>query len=158
MNAMAETDIWLVEFGERHSKVGNPGVYWVSMLLVLIGTVGVLWSLPVPGAFRDISPLLNWGSAFLMAAIIYYFIISLPLGFGMVPFVWGMAALQIWFTGLAVPLEYASSIMIGVGVAGLSLGHYEAGGLRAVLRDVQLIMIAPLWLLSNIYRRLGIPF
>jgi hypothetical protein len=48
--------------------------------------------------------------------------------------------------------------MIGVGVAGLSLGHYEAGGLRAVLRDVQLVMIAPLWLLSNIYRRLGIPF
>jgi hypothetical protein len=112
----------------------------------------------VPGAFRDISPLLNWGSAFLMAAIIYYFIISLPLGFGMVPFVWGMAALPVWITGLAVPLEHASSIMIGVGVAGLSLGHYEAGGLRAVLRDVQLIMIAPLWLLSNIYRRLGIPF
>ena len=158
MSDMADTDIWLAEFGERHSNVGNPGVYWVSMLLVLLGTVGVLWSLPVPGAFVDISPLLNWGSAFLMAAIIYYFIISLPLGIGMVPFVWGMVALQIWFAGLAVPLERASSVMIGVGVAGLSLGHYEAGGLRAVLRDVQLIMIAPLWLLSNIYRRLGIPF
>ena len=93
-----------------------------------------------------------------MAAVIYYFIISLPLGIGMVPFVWGMVALQAWFTSLAIPLEHAPSIMIGVGVTGLSLGHYEAGGLRAVLRDVQLIMIAPLWLLSNIYRRLGIPF
>ena len=95
MNTMADTDIWLAEFGERHRKVGNPGIYWVSMLLVLIGTVGVLWSLPVPGAFVDISPLLNWGSAFLMAAIIYYFIISIY---------WAIANFQL---SLILPLNLA---------------------------------------------------
>ena len=158
MSPMAETDIWLAEFGERHRNVNNPVTYWISMLLLLLGTVGVLWSLPVPDALVKISPLLNWGSTFLMAAIVYYFIISVPLGLGMLPFVWGIWALQIYLYNRALPLEFASPVMIGAGVAGLSLGHYSGDGLRAVLRDVQLIMIAPLWVLSNIYRRLGIPF
>jgi hypothetical protein len=155
---MTNADTWLTEFGERHRKASNPGIYWASLLLVLIGIIGILWSLPVPAEFLSISPLLNWGSAFLMAALVYYFIISLPLGFGMIGFVVGTAALQFWFAGRSISLEYTSTAMVGAGVAGLSLGHYASGGLRAVARDVQLVMIAPLWLLSNIYRRLGIPF
>lgn len=155
---MADTDIWLTEFGNRHSNASNPGIYWASLLLVLIGTVGILWSLPVPDEFASISPLLNWGSAFLMASMVYYFIFSLPLGIGMLPFLLGVAALQFWFSELAIPLGQASAVMTGAGVTGLTLGHYSGGGLRAVARDVQLVMIAPLWLLSNIYRRLGIPF
>jgi len=158
MSPMAETDIWLAEFGERHSNVNNPVTYWISMLLLLMGTVGILWSLPVPDGFVEISPLLNWGSALLMAAVVYYFIISVPLGFGMLPFVWSVWALQICLSTQVMPLENASSVMIGAGVAGLTLEHYTSGGLRAVARDVQLIMIAPLWLLSKIYHRLGIPF
>jgi hypothetical protein len=30
--------------------------------------------------------------------------------------------------------------------------------MQAVLRDIQLMMIAPVWLLSNLYRKIGIPF
>jgi len=74
-----------------------------------------------------------------------------------VPFVLSIGALQYWLAGQAVPLGSASSALIGTGVAGLTLGHYGAGGLRAVLDDIQLVMIAPVWLLSRLYRRLGIP-
>jgi hypothetical protein len=155
---MTDTDIWLTEFGERQRDVSNSTIYWISLLLVLFGITGILWSLPVPVEFQEISPLLNWGSALLMASVVYYFIISLPLGFGMLPFVLGVGAIQTWLSGQDIRLEYVSSVMVGCGIAGLSLGHYASGGLRAVLRDVQLIMIAPLWLLSDIYRRLGIPY
>ena len=155
---MTKPDAWLTEFGERHRNASSPGIYWVSLLLVLVGFTGILWSLPIPAEFSTISPLLNWGSAFLMAALVYYFIISLPLGFGMIPFVVGIAAFHTWLGDGSISLQYTSAAMVGAGVAGLSLGHYASGGLRAVSRDVQLVMIAPLWLLSNIYRRLGIPF
>jgi hypothetical protein len=155
---MADTDIWLSEFNERQGRASNPTLFWVSLLLVLFGITGILWSLPIPLEFEQISPFLNWGSALLMATVVYYFIISLPLGFGMLPFVLGIATMQVWLSDQAIQLEYLSSIMVGTGIAGLSLGHYAAGGIRAVLRDVQLIMIAPLWLLSDIYRRLGIPY
>ena len=155
---MTDRNIWLTEFGNRQSDVRNPTIFWISLMLVLFGITGILWFLPIPLEFERISPLLNWGSAFLMASVVYYFIISLPLGFGMLPFVLGIGALQVWMSGQAVRPEFVSSVMVGAGIAGLSLGHYESGGSRAVLRDVQLIMIAPLWLLSNIFRRLRIPY
>jgi hypothetical protein len=155
---MNDTDSWLDEFARRHDSASSPTVFWISLLFLLIGVAGLLWSLPIPAEFSKISPLLNWGSAFLMASLVYYFIISVPLGIGMVPFIWGISVLHYWLSGQAVPLGPASSVLIGTSVAGLTLGHYGAGGLRAVLGDVQLVMIAPVWLLSNIYRRLGIPF
>lgn len=155
---MAETDIWLAEFGQHHRNISNPGIYWASLMPLLTGTVGLLWALPIPDEFTNISPLLNWGSAFLMAALVYYFIISISLGLGMVPFVLGVGVSQVWLAGQDVPLGCAACILAGLGVAGLSFSHYAGGGMRAVLRDIQLIMIAPIWLLSDIYRRLGIPF
>jgi hypothetical protein len=154
---MSEVQSWLTEFGERQAQARFPAVYWLSLLLLLIGTVALLWSLPVPEAFREISPALNWGTAFLMAAAVYYFIISLPLGSGMILFVLGVAAVQTWLAGLSVPLAYTGSVITGVATAGLFFGHYGTGGIFAVLRDIQLVMIAPAWALSRVYRRLGIP-
>jgi len=155
---MSDTNIWLTEFDNRQTKTSNLTIFWISQLLLLFGIVGILWFLPVPFEFEKISPLLNWGSALLMAAIVYYFIISIPLGIGMLSFIFGVGAIQVWISGQAVQPEYISSVLVGTGIAGLSLDHYGVGGLRAILRDVQLIMIAPLWLLSDIYRRLGIPY
>jgi hypothetical protein len=128
------------------------------VLLLVIGTVGMLWSLPVPGAFRDISPVLNWGSAFLMAAVVYYFILSVALAIGMLPFIMGISALQLWLVASALPLSGISLALVALAVAGLWLGHRASGGLLAVFRDIQLMMIGPAWLLSNLYRRLGIPY
>ena len=155
---MSNTNIWLTEFSERQTKTSNPTIFWISQLLVLFGIIGILWFLPVPFEFEKISPLLNWGSALLMASIVYYFIISVPLGLGMLPFIFGVGAIQVWLSGQPVQPEYVTSVLVGTGIAGLSLDHYTAGGVRALLRDVQLIMIAPLWLLSDIFRRLGIRF
>ena len=157
-NSMTQTSDWLERFGAQHDQTENPGIFWASLLLLLVGVTGVLWSLPVPEEFIRISHILNWATIFLMAALIYYFIISIPLGFGMVPFVYGIVVLQSWISGLPIPLAYSASAFIGIGVAGLSFGHFAAGGLRAVFADVQLVMIAPIWLLSNFYRRLGIPY
>jgi len=148
---------WFAEFGLRYESARNPGIYWMSLLVLLIGVTGLLWALPVPEAFERISPLLNFGSAFLMAALVYYFVMSMSLGFGMVPFVLGIAAIETWIEGQPISQSYVASVLIGAGVSGLCFGHYAAGGLRAVGRDVQLIMIAPAWLLAQLYRRLGIP-
>ena len=72
-----------------------PGVYtaWAdSVPMVVLGTVGLLWLLPTPDEFFNISPLLNWGSAFLMVTAVYYFIISVSLAIGMLPFILGVAS------------------------------------------------------------------
>ena len=155
--AVAETDRWLSDYGESHADITNPGIYWLSVPVLVLGTVGILWSLPIPEEFVKISPVLNWGSAFLMAAVVYYFIISFSLAIGMLPFVAGVSALQIWLVGSPFSLLRISTGMFVASIIGLYLGHYQKGGIRAVIHDIQLMMIAPAWLLSNLYRRLGIP-
>jgi hypothetical protein len=155
---MPETDRWLSEYGDNHREISSPAAYWPAVLLLVVGTVGMLWSLPVPAAFTEISPVLNWGSAFLMAAVVYYFILSLALAIGMLPFVMGVSALQVWLAASGLPLCGGSLAMVVLAVAGLWLGHRASGGLRAVFRDIQLMMIGPAWLLASLYRRLGIPY
>jgi hypothetical protein len=155
---MTDVDHWLTHYGQSHENVSFPVLYWMAVPALVVGTVGLLWSLSVPGAFADISPVMNWGTAFLMAAVVYYFIISLSLAIGMLPFVFGVIALEIWLEVSGLPLRRISAGLVLGGVIGLYVGHYGRGGITAVVRDVQLMMIAPIWILSNLYRRIGIPF
>lgn len=155
---MSETDKWLTEYGDSHGEISFAGIYWIAVLTLVIGTVGMLWSLPVPDEFARISPALNWGSSFLMAAVVYYFIISMPLAIGMLPFVFGIAAVETWLIESAYSLVRVSTSLFALSLAGLYLGHRGKGGLKAVFRDIQLMMIAPVWLLSNLYKRFGIPY
>lgn len=154
---MPDTDQWLTRYERNNRDIRLPLVYWLAAPLLVLGFVGLLWALPIPAEFRRISPLLNWGSAFLMATLIYYFIISVPLALGMLPFIVGVMALEMWLAASDNWLRPVAAGLTLAGLAGLVAGHASRGGLRAVFRDVQLLMIAPLWLLSVVYRRLGIP-
>ena len=155
---MSETDKWLTEYGKSHEQISFAGIYWIAVLTLVLGTVGMLWSLPVPVEFARISPVLNWGSSFLMAAVVYYFIISMPLAVGMLPFVFGIAAMETWLVESEYSLVRISTTTFALSLAGLYLGQRENGGVKAVFRDIQLMMIAPVWLLSNLYKRFGIPY
>jgi uncharacterized membrane protein YGL010W len=155
---MSEIDNWLDRYEQSHEDLRNPVVYWAAVPMVVLGTVGLLWSLPVPAQFVEISLLLNWGSAFLMATAIYYFIISLSLAIGMLPFLLGLASIQLWLAASPWPQMGVSVGLLVAGAVGFWLGRRGPGIAVAVLRDFQLMMIGPLWLLSVIYKRFHIPF
>jgi len=154
---MDESNEWLTRFEQIHNDINNIAVYWMTVSMVVVGTIGLLWHLPAPPEFHEISPLLNWGSAFLMTTAIYYFIISLSLAIGMLPFLLGLAAIQLWLVGSGYPELHVCGGLLIAGIFGLWLGRRGPGSVRAVLQDLQLLMIGPVWLLSVMYRRLGIP-
>ena len=155
---MSETDGWLQRYEETHQDLTNPVVYWAAVPMVVVGTVGLLWTLPIPDEFFEISPLLNWGTAFLMATAVYYFIISVSLAIGMLPFIIGIAAVNAWLVHSDFSHLYVSLGLLVAGIIGLWLGHRNENALRAVFQDLQFMMIGPAWLLSVLYRRIGIPF
>ncbi len=152
---MTDTEDWLTRYEESYSKLANPVVYWAAVPMLVAGLSGFLWALPVPAEFQEISPLLNWGSAFLMVTAVYYFIISLSLAIGLLPFLLGLASIQMWLTGSGYPALAVSLGLLAAGMAGLALGR--RGAILQVVQDLQLIMIGPAWLLSVLYKRFGIP-
>ncbi|MDJ0904639.1 MAG: DUF962 domain-containing protein [Woeseiaceae bacterium] len=155
---MSETDSWLQLYEDTHQDLSYPVIYWAAVPMVVLGTVGILWTLPIPDQFFEISPLLNWGTVFLMATAVYYFIISVSLAIGMLPFLLGIAGIQNWLTNSDYsPLRVSIGLLVA-GIIGLWLGHRNQGSLRPVIRDLQLMMIGPAWILSVLYRRIGIPY
>lgn len=155
---MPETDRWLKEYGENHQDVRNPAIYWTAVPMLVVATVGMMWALPVPQEFSEISPVLNWGSAFLMAALVYYFIISVSLAIGMLPFVFVTSGFHIWLAQSSLAAAPVSAGLFLLSIVGLFIGQRRNGGNKAVFQDIQMLMIAPVWLLSQLYRRLGIPY
>ena len=145
---MSDVDSWLQRYEDTHQNLRNPVVYWAAVPMIVVGTVGILWDLPVPPEFIEISPLLNWGSAFLMATAIYYFIISLALAIGMLPFLLGIASLHQWLAAAPWPHSGLSISFLLAGTVGLVLGRLGKGWFKAVIEDFQLMMIGPAWLLK----------
>ena len=70
----------------------------------------------------------------------------------------GVAAVQLWLEQSLYSQAHVSGWLLVAGVIGLWLGHRNEPGLRPLINDLQLMMIGPAWLLSALYRRLGIPF
>ena len=130
---MSEIDSWLERYEKSHRELTNPVVYWAAIPMVVVGTVGFFWHLPTPVEFYEISPLLNWGTAFLMATAIYYFIISLSLAIGMLPFLLGLAAIQSWLAQSPYPPHGVSIALIFAGAAGLWLGRRGPGSFAPIV-------------------------
>ena len=149
---------WLAEYARVRAYESTRPSDWISIPLLVASLVALFWSLPVPAIFRESSPVLNWGTLFLMAAVVYYFIVSISLAFGSLPFVIGAAAASAWLDRLQTPLwMIAGSCFLVVAVWQLMSSWRVAGRLH-IFGYFQYLMIGPLWLLAAAYRRLGIPY
>ena len=73
---------WLAEYGESHQNPMNKRLHWVCVPVIVWCVIGLLWSLPVPPALRQVAPLANWAILVVAAAVLYYALLSLPLAAG----------------------------------------------------------------------------
>ncbi len=155
---MRTADEWLGEYGESHQDASNKLLHWICVPLIVLSLIGLLWSLPVPEAFRQISHVLNWGTAFIMAAVVYYFIMSFSLAVGMVLILGLFSVVISWLDSLPPPLWQICVALFVLAWIGQFIGHHIEGKRPSFFRDLQFLMIGPIWLLAFVYRRLGIPY
>jgi uncharacterized membrane protein YGL010W len=149
---------WLDEYGESHQNPVNKRIHWICVPAIVLSVIGLLWSLPVPAAFGDISPAMNWAVLFAMAAVVYYFILSVPLGVGAAA---GLALLLLAAAALdrlATPLWALSLAIFVVAWIGQFIGHHIEGRKPSFFKDLQFLMIGPLWLLAAAYRGAGLRY
>ena len=150
---MNETNKWLIDYGNSHQNVRYPLIFWSAVILFPISLVGTLWSIEMPVVFYiSVSPAINWGLMFLLATIIYYFIISIAVAIGMIPFIVCVIAFFLWLENMDYPII---SISIGINIMsiyGLYRGRGKNTGLKSLWQDIQMIIIGPLWMLSRLYK------
>jgi len=150
---------WLHEYGDSHRNPTNKGLHWICVPVIAWCVLGLLWSLPFPGGIRAIYPAANWAGAAVLAALIYYSLLSIRLALGVLPllliFLWSFDRLD-QFSG--APLWSICVVLFVVAWIGQFIGHAIEGRRPSFFKDVQFLMIGPLWLLADVYRRWGIRY
>ena len=137
-------DRLLERYGEFHRNRTNKAIHWVCVPLIVWSVLGVLWSASPVAAYVAIG-----------ATMMFYLWLSLRLALGML----GVMALMVW--PLTVLGSRAPIVSIAVFVAawiGQFIGHIVEGRKPAFLEDVRSLLIGPVWLLADLYRRLGIAY
>lgn len=149
---------WLGEYGESHANPTNKWLHWICVPLIVLAVMGLLWSIPVPDVFAARSPWLNWATLTALVAFVYYAALSGALAFGIVL---AFAAMFITVNALATlpwPLWATSLTIFVVAWIGQFIGHAVEGKRPSFFKDVQFLLIGPLWLVAALYRRLGVSY
>lgn len=149
---------WLAEYGESHRHPTNELLHWLCVPVIVLCVLGFLWAIPVPAAFAAVSPYLNWATLVIAAGLVYYAALSPRLALGMLPVMLLLVVLLLRLDALAVPLWLLCLVAFVVAWIGQFVGHAIEGRRPSFFKDVQFLMIGPLWLLSFVYRRLGLRY
>ncbi|MEP6883500.1 MAG: Mpo1-like protein [Gammaproteobacteria bacterium] len=150
---------WLDDYGDSHRNQTNKALHWICVPVIAWCVLGLLWSLPFPASLRALHPVANWAGAAALAALLYYAFLSLRLALGALV----LFATMLWSIDLVdhlspLPLWSVCLYLFVIAWIGQFIGHAIEGKRPSFFKDVQFLMIGPLWLLADVYRRLGVRF
>jgi len=146
---------WLSEYGESHQDHTNKTIHWICVPAIFFSIVGLLFSIKLPFIISGIQ--LNVAMIILVLIVFYYFSLSRTLWVGLLLF----ALLCLWLCWMIersgiLQLWFFSVIIFVVAWIGQFYGHKIEGKKPSFLKDIQFLLIGPAWLMSFIYKKLGI--
>lgn len=152
---MRNVQSWLDEYGESHRNPVNKRIHWVCVPLIMLSALGMLWSVPRPEVFAELSPYLNWATLLILGSLIYYLMLSARLAAGMLVVSVVMCLVLGLLMRLPWPLFWTSLAIFAGAWVGQFIGHKIEGRKPSFFRDLQFLLIGPVWLLADAYKRLG---
>ena len=149
---------WLQEYNESHRHPTNKTLHWICVPLIVFSLLGLLYPLSLTALAAKLPLSLNGATVLLALAILYYLFLSWQLALGMLA-VSGLMLLALQqLSNLAMPLWLLSVIIFVLAWIGQFIGHQVEGKKPSFFKDLQFLLIGPLWLLSAVYRKLNIPY
>ena len=160
---MSAAQALLDEYGESHKNPTNKAIHWVCVPLIYWSTVGLFWSVP-SGPLADllsgpVGAYANWASVGVFLSLIWFFRMSVSLGAGLT--LWSALMLflcQVVETNVGLPLYQVCLAVFLAAWAGQFIGHKIEGKKPSFLKDLQFLLVGPMWLMHFIYRKVGIPY
>ena len=146
---------WLDEYAESHRNPTNKLIHWICIPLIMLSLVMMLSAVAV---FESV----HLGHVLLGLASLYYFSLSFKLAIGM-----SLVSISlIYFLGFTQALAQQVMLMhwqLGVLIFIIAwifqfIGHKIEGKKPSFFKDIQFLLIGPMWLLSFIYQKLGLTY
>ncbi|WP_273456819.1 DUF962 domain-containing protein [Nevskia ramosa] len=149
---MKSIHVWLAEYSDSHRNPINKRLHWLCVPPIVLTAFGFLRAIPVGDAQ------INAATVAGVLTLIYYSMLSWRLMLGLVPVVAIVLSLvQISYAALGgwhLPLMAGIFVLAWIGQF---IGHQAEGKKPSFFKDIQFLMIGPLWLLADVYRRADLP-
>ena len=150
---MRSVQDWLDAYGESHQNPINKKIHWVCVPLIMLSLLGLLWMLKIPVLHN--STYCNAATVLIFLVSIYYFRLSIQMGLGMLYISFFMVYIIIYMDNFGIIPYIVIFILSWIGQF---IGHKIEGKKPSFLEDVQFLLIGPLWLLSQLYKTIGIRY
>ena len=152
---MRTINVWLNEYGESHKNETNKLIHWICVPVIVFSILGMLYAVKLPFYMGDYQ--LNVGLIISVAVLLYYFSLSASLSVGMFLYLLVcMLLANLIESSRIMPLWLFSIVIFVLAWVGQFYGHKIEGKKPSFLKDIQFLMIGPVWLMSFIYKKLGV--
>jgi len=157
---MRKIDLLFAEYGESHKNATNKLIHWICVPLIFWTILGFISLIPSPhfcASYFGCISIVSMVALFLVT--VFYLRLSLLIGFIMI-----FIMLLIEHFAYAVNVHFEKkSWMIYLAVFIITwilqfVGHKIEGKKPSFLKDLQFLLIGPIWLLSFILKKLGIRY
>ena len=151
-------DQWFASYSADHRHPVNQRIHLFAVPLILWSVIALLWCIPVPADSGFRAGL--WAGLACFAAWMFYFRASRPLGFGMLAVFVAMLWLCFWIErmqGTRFLLWLALAVFVLAWIAQF-VGHcrHFEGRKPSFLTDLRYLLVGPAWVLSKLYRAIGL--
>tara|TARA_R110001592_G_scaffold4318_5_gene24222 strand:+ start:13276 stop:13698 length:423 start_codon:yes stop_codon:yes gene_type:complete len=140
---MRAIDQWFDEYGESHRNPINKVLHWICVPLITFSVLGILWAI------------YPWVSVIAVAgAMAFYAMLS-----------WRIAAVMLAFSVLMLLILANMNYVLVPSIAifvlawiGQFIGHHLEGKKPSFFKDVQFLLIGPIWLIGALFRSFGLRY
>tara|TARA_Y100000996_G_C22509373_1_gene637759 strand:- start:391 stop:861 length:471 start_codon:yes stop_codon:yes gene_type:complete len=149
---------WISDYGISHQNPANKKIHWVCVPVIMFTLIGLLSLVKFEiGDFK-----FNLSYILIVLAWLFYLRLSIKISVGMFG-ISSLFLLGIYQLEEFIGLENWTLFFIYFGVfvlawIGQFIGHKIEGQKPSFFEDLQFLLIGPAWLLSFIYKKLGIRY
>jgi uncharacterized membrane protein YGL010W len=140
---MKAIDQWFDEYGESHRNPVNKLLHWICVPLITFSVLGILWA---------IHP---WISLLAVAlSLAFYASLSWRIAAAMLVFSLIMLGILASMPHVLIP----SVAIFIIAWIGQFIGHHLEGMKPSFFKDLQFLLIGPIWLLGFVFRTFGLRY
>ena len=141
---MKNLEQWFEEYGDSHRNHTNKLIHWLCVPLITFSVLGLLWAL-------------HWGLAIAVMAIalVFYIRLSVSLAVAMLAMTGSMLIIITLLQTALVPVSLTIFVVAWIFQF---IGHHIEGKKPSFFKDLQFLLIGPLWVVAFLFRRLKISY
>ena len=147
---------WIEDYSKSHQNPQNKKIHNVCVPAITFSLLGLLYTVPYPQNLQwEIFN--NWAILFILPSLMFYWMLNKKIFIGMllqtVLYLSVLFLIQDRFI-----IFWLSLILFILAWIGQFYGHKIEGKKPSFFKDLLFLMIGPIWVVKNIYDKLGIRY